>query len=170
MIRTPSLELIPATAEHCAALASSHQDLARAIGAEVAEGWPLFPESAPKDPGATPWSTYFFVLTADRVMVGSGGFKGPPSNGEVEIGYEIAPGYRGRGLATEAAAGLAGFALDHDEVDVVVAHTLAQPGPSPAVLTRLGFERAGELADPVDGTIWQWRLGRRRSPTIGAPA
>ena len=36
-------------------------------------------------------------------LIGLGGFKGAPDHGQVEIGYEIAPGYRLRGLATEAA-------------------------------------------------------------------
>ena len=64
------------------------------------------------------------------------------------------------GLATEAAAGLVVFAFDHDEVHAVLAHTLAHPGPSPALLRTLGFERTQELADPEDGHIWQWRLER----------
>lgn len=161
MIRTPSLELVPATAEQCRALAVSRDAFARVIGADVAEGWPMFPESAPKKAGPTPWSAYFFVHAADRVMVGSGGFKGPPTNGTVEIGYEIAPSYRGRGLGSEAAAGLVVFAFDHERVRAVLAHTLAKPGPSPALLRTLGFELVQELADPEEGPVWQWRRERR---------
>ncbi len=165
MIRTQSLKLVPATAEHCRALAVSLDAFTGVIGARLAEGWPTFPQSVPNEAGPTPWATYFFVHTADRVMLGSGGFKGPPTDGlgsigTVEIGYEIAPSYRRRGLATEAAAGLVVFAFDHDEVHAVLAHTLAHPGPSPALLRTVGFERTQELADPEDGHIWQWRLER----------
>lgn len=160
VIRTESLELVPATAEHCRALALSHDAFSLVIGAEVAEGWPMFPESVPKEAGPTPWATYFFVHSADRVMVGSGGFKGPPTEGTVEIGYEIAPSYRGRGLGTEAAAGLVVFSFDHDGVRTVLAHTLAQPGPSPALLRTLGFELVDELVGPEEGPVWQWRLQR----------
>ncbi len=160
VVRTPSLELVPAMEEHCQALAVSCDAFAHVIGACVVEGWPMFPESVPKETGPTPWATYFFVHTADRVMLGSGGFKGPPTDGAVEIGYEIAPSYRRRGLGTEAAAGLVVFAFDDVRVRAVLAHTLAQPGPSPALLRTLGFERTQELDDPEDGPVWQWRLQR----------
>ena len=160
MIRTPSLELRPATEEHCQALAVSRDAFARAIEADVADGWPVFSESVPVEAGPAPWATYFFVHAAERVMVGSGGFKGPPMDGSVEIGYEIAPSYRHRGLGTEAAAGLVVFAFDHDAVRAVLAHTLAQPGPSPALLRTLGFERVAELDDPEEGPVWKWRLER----------
>ncbi len=160
MIRTTSLGLVPAKAEHCRALAVSLGAFAGLLGADVAEGWPMFPESVPKEAGPMPWATYFFVHEADRVMLGSGGFKGPPKDGTVEIGYEIAPSYRGRGLGTEAAAGLVVFAFEHEDVRAVQAHTLARPGPSPALLRTLGFERVQELTDPEEGPIWQWRLQR----------
>jgi len=161
VIRTPSLELVPATAQHCQALAVSLDAFSRVIGADVAEGWPTFPESVPRDAGPAPWATYFFIQAADRVTVGSGGFKGPPTDGTVEIGYEIAPGYRRRGLGTEAAAGLVVFAFDHHDVNAVLAHTLAQPGPSPALLRTMGFEVVQELTDPEEGPVWQWRFERR---------
>jgi len=47
VIATPSLELVPATVEHCEALAASLEAFAGVIGARVADGWPMFPESVP---------------------------------------------------------------------------------------------------------------------------
>ncbi len=40
-------------------------------------------------------------------LVGFGGYKGPPVDGEVEIGYGIAPERQVRGLATAAGGGQA---------------------------------------------------------------
>ncbi|MER3514457.1 MAG: hypothetical protein C4310_08775 [Chloroflexota bacterium] len=57
------------------------------------------------------------------VLVGSGGFKGPPHAGAVEIGYSVLPQYQGKGYATEMVAGLVRRALKHAEVDRIVAET-----------------------------------------------
>ena len=37
-----------------------------------------------------------------RTLVGLGGFKGPPRDGVLEIGYAVAPDWEGRGIATAA--------------------------------------------------------------------
>lgn len=102
------------------------------------------------------WWTHLFVHAADRALIGIGGYTGPPENGTVEIGYCIAPAYRGRGLATAAAAELinrAGAA----GVRTVQAHTLAQANASTGVLGGLGFTRAAEI-DSEDGPLWRWEL------------
>jgi RimJ/RimL family protein N-acetyltransferase len=44
---------------------------------------------------------------------------------------------------------------------VVVAHTLATPNASTAVLARCGFTRTATIADPDDGVdhdVWRWEL------------
>ena len=43
--------------------------------------------------------------------------------GVVEIGYAIAPAYRNRGLATEAAQGLVDYALSQPHIKMVDAHS-----------------------------------------------
>jgi hypothetical protein len=48
------------------------------------------------------WGPYE-VWTIVGVCIGTAGFHGPRREGGVEIGYGIAAGHRGRGLATEAA-------------------------------------------------------------------
>ena len=56
-------------------------------------------------------STRLYVLDGARV-IGAGGVKAPPlDDGEVEIGYGLAPAWQGRGLATEAARKLTEEAL-----------------------------------------------------------
>lgn len=74
---------------------------------------------------ADPWVHGFAVLHAENEeIIGSAGFKGPPDEaGVVEIAYGIVPTYRGQGYASEAAAGLVEFAMEHGQVRVVRAHT-----------------------------------------------
>lgn len=149
------MDLLPVDATLRAAAAAN--DLAAALALPLADGWDVFPGSlaAGAEP---PWGSYLFVQ--EGAVVGYGGFKGAPAGGEVELGYAIAPGWRGRGLATEAAAALLARAFAEPEVNAVVAHTLAEPGPSTRVLERLGFTRAAELVDPDDGPIWRYRRAR----------
>ena len=68
------------------------------------------------------------------MLVGSGGYKGPPVSREVEIGYEIAPGYRRKGYATAATLLMTQHAFETGLVDAVVAHTVAEENASTRVL------------------------------------
>ena len=96
------------------------------------------------------------------MLVGNCGYKGPPKNGVVEIGYEVAESYRGMGLATEMAKALIEFAFSHPEVKSIIAHTLPFENHSVSVLRKCGFEYISEINDPEDGVIWKWELGSGR--------
>lgn len=85
-----------------------------------------------------PWGPYA-VWTVSGVCVGTAGFHGPPQGGEVEIGYGIAPGWRGLGLATEAVGALVDLARRHG-VGRVVARVDAENASSQRLLDRLGFQ------------------------------
>ena len=112
------------------------------------------------DGGADPaWNTYLFVHVADRALLGLGGFKGPPADGTVEIGYGIAPEYRHQGYATEGAELLIEIARAAG-VTTVIAHTLPEPNFSTRVLAQLGFTQTSTDARP----------GRGRRLALGAPA
>jgi ribosomal-protein-alanine N-acetyltransferase len=157
------VRLLPATVEHLVALRSDPASFGRLIGRPVPAGWPEFPESIDftldrlrAHPGESAWWMHFFV--ADEELVGSGGFAGPPEDGIVEIGYEIAPAFRGKGFGIAAARALIGKASTHAAVAVVVANSLAHHGPSTGVLRRLGFTLVREVADPDEGTLWRWEL------------
>ena len=112
------------------------------------------------NPGGARWGARFFVLDEPRVLVGWGGFKGPPENGAVEIGYAIAPGWEGRGLATAGAAALVREALEDPDVAAVLAHTLPARGASVRVLENNGFLRDGENLDGDVGVVWRFRRER----------
>jgi RimJ/RimL family protein N-acetyltransferase len=104
---------------------------------------------------------YFFVHQPDRKLIGNGGFKGKPDEaGTVEIGYAVAPAYRRKGLATEAAQGLIDFAFSHPQIRTIQAHTLAEENESVRVLRKVGMKFVKELNDLEDGDIWQWQLKR----------
>jgi RimJ/RimL family protein N-acetyltransferase len=70
------------------------------------------------------------------------GYKGPPRDGVVEIGYSMVPSFQRRGLATEASRALIEAAWGHG-VATVLAHTFAHLEPSLGVLRKLGFEPVG---------------------------
>jgi len=144
--------------------------LGRALGCEVAEDWDVFPQALRRtrdavavDPESARWGTRFFVLAKPRTLVGWGGFKGPPRDGVVELGYAVAPSWEGRGVATAAVRELVRDAWAVPDVHAVLAHTLAQAGASGRVLEKAGFAYEGEVCDEQVGTAWRFRLERPRA-------
>jgi ribosomal-protein-alanine N-acetyltransferase len=156
----PDLELLDA------ALAG-RDELARALGCEVAEGWDVFGGALRRargaladDPGSARWGMRLFVLDEPRTLVGFGGFKGAPRDGVVELGYAIAPSWEGRGLATAATRAMLREAFAAPGVRTVIAHTRPEPGASARVLENAGFVTEGEVPDEQIGTAWRFRVDR----------
>ncbi len=164
MIR-PQVRLVPATVPLLHALREDRTRFAQLMGSPVPDGWPEFPEAidftlehlqtAPEDQRS--WSMQFFVDEATGRLLGSGGFAAPPVERTVEIGYEVAPEFRGQGFGTAAARALVERAVASGEVDHVIAHTLPGPNPSTGVLVSLGFEHVTDQHDPEVGTVWEWQ-------------
>lgn len=115
-------------------------------------------EAAAAGAGPDPWAFGFAAVHRDEGrVVGSAGFKGPPTaEGVAEVAYAVAPAYERQGYATEAAGALVDFARADGRVRRILAHTLPAEGPSPAVLRKCGFAFAGEVVDPDDGPVWRW--------------
>ncbi len=164
-IETENLLIISCTPEILTAAIQGDQELAEILGTDVAEGWTEFGtaplqysfERLSEDDEARGWWTWFPIHKQDNVLIGSGGYKGKPDeNGIVEIGYEIAPAYRNKGLAKELAKALIDNALKHDSVATITAHTLAHENASVSILLKLGFVKVDEILDPEDGLIWSW--------------
>lgn len=168
MIETERLRLVPCELSHFEGLLDAPPRLAGMPEVSIVPGWAEFPQAIPAGykhlkahPDALGWWTYLFIHTDDRALVGVGGFKGPPDpSGMVEIGYSIAPAYRNRGLATEAARGMIQFAFSHPHIRMVDAHTLAETNPSTKILERVGMKFIEALRHPEIGDIWHWRLSR----------
>ncbi len=164
-IITPRMHLIPATLDLLNAELHSAARLSAFIGAYVPANWPppLYDEPAirwtiahlSRPDAETKWYTHYFVLqsqsSAPDVVIGSGGYKGPPTpNGMVEIGYSILPEYQRRGLASEAVIGLIRNAF-MKQAKIVAAHTLTGDLASGGVLTKSGFRLVGDGAQ--EGTV-----------------
>src|SRR4028118_1338502 len=163
-IRTGSLRLIAVEPARAAALPRDGRELAEVLGVAVPDGWPQFPEAfaPPVDGGSsrserppTDWRGYFFVHPRGRALVGNGGFTGDPDDsGVVEIGYEIAPEYRNRGYATEAARAMIGYAFAHADArgGGVGGHTLGEASAAgPAAATERALPRSVAASAPADG-------------------
>jgi len=146
------------------ALADDRARFGELIGSAVPDGWPEFPEAITftmehlerASESDRAWSMQFFLDAVSGHLVGSGGFAAPPADRAVEIGYEIAPQFRGRGFGTAAARALVERAVAGGAVDRVLAHTLPGPNPSTGVLVSLGFEHVAVQTDPEAGTVWEW--------------
>ncbi len=166
-IETPRLLLVPAQVVHLQAALVGREELERYIGFAVHPEWTEFGseplafalerlQANEQDAG---WWTWFPVLKSEERIIGSCGYKGLPNEAsQVEIGYEIAPPYRGQGLATECALGLVNRVRQMDVISGVLAHTLGEENASVAILRKVGFMHTGELNDPDDGLIWSWLM------------
>ncbi|MER5887841.1 GNAT family N-acetyltransferase [Streptomyces sp. NPDC001941] len=85
------------------------------------------------------WGMYLLFRASDARVVGAMGFHGPPSEGSVEIGFDLNEAARGKGYATEALAELAHWSLRQDGVGTVVATTTEDNTASQHVMERAGF-------------------------------
>ena len=169
-IETKNLKLIPCDTEILKSAIQGNEILATKINVTVQENWTEFGVGALKysldrlteSEEEKNWWTYFPIHKQDNKLIGSGGYKGKPTTeGTVEVGYEIASGYRNRGLATEMTKGLIENAFRDDRVKSIIAHTLGQENASTKVLQKCGFEKVEEINDPEDGLIWKWELKRQ---------
>jgi RimJ/RimL family protein N-acetyltransferase len=160
VIITRRLTLIPATVALLRAELESARGMEPLLGARVPETWPplYYDEDAVRfalraiesSPGAENWWFHYFILRDldGDTLIGAGGFKGPPADGVVEIGYSILPEYQRRGFATEAASGLVAHAFSHGDIDRVRGETLPELDASIAVLRKCRFELVGAGSEP----------------------
>ena len=146
-LSTERLELVACEPELADALLPNDRRRAQEIlEAMLPEGWPdeelmgLLPITDKTTPGFGIWVV---LDRARRVVVGSAGFVGDPTDGKVELGYGMHPSSRGLGYATAAAAALVQWALAQDRVREVVAECERSNAPSVRVLEKLGMKRTG---------------------------
>lgn len=104
----------------------------------------------------SPWLGY--LALCDARVVGSCGFKGPPTSGEVEIAYFTFPEFEGCGIATSMARELLALARAAEPGIIVTAQTRPERNASTRILEKLGFAQRGSVVHPEDGQVWEWEL------------
>jgi len=172
IVQSARLTVIPCELAHAETALSGMPALGRMLNAVVADGFPVAPEGLEywqrklaADPSLVGWYGWFYVYSQQRVLIGDGGFMGPPNaDGRVELGYAVVPAYRGQGFATEAAHALVRWAFAHPEVSAVIAHTLPDGEASMRVLKKLGMSRGVEHDHGQSGQLVQWLLCRDSAP------
>lgn len=136
------------------------------FGLSVEPDWGGFPETLPlmltyaTNGRPSEWGPHLFFI--EGVLVGNGGWKGPPVDGTAEIGYAVAPARQGCGIATAAVRQL----MEKGRADGLrkaIAHTLPVASASTAVLRRCGFTMKATVDDPDEGPVWKWELTFRNT-------
>jgi [ribosomal protein S5]-alanine N-acetyltransferase len=163
----PQVRIEPASSETLRAALDDKAALAEMIHSAVPDDWPekvaMFRyaiDRLAQHPDENGWLVYFFYNDAGN-LIGSGGYHGPPTDGSVEIGYEIAPVFRERGLGASAAAALIDRAFEDAAVDLVIAKTKPERSASVTILKNLHFTNTGPIYDSDYGDIqWRWVLPR----------
>jgi RimJ/RimL family protein N-acetyltransferase len=170
-VDTERLRLTALTAEALTAwVRRDAETLRRETGVEFRDPLrapPLFEEDLPafdqrmreavEDLG---WWAWLVSTRADNEAVGVCALGGRPEDGTVAIGYSVYPEAEGRGYATEASAGLIGWALTHDGVGVVRATVPTWNLSSAAVARKLGMEEVERDVDDEVGEVAVFELCR----------
>ena len=104
------------------------------------------------NPAAADWVARAAVAEPEGVVVGHGGFHGPPDDaGVVEVAYSVDPAHRRKGYAKAMLRAL----LERADADPAVTAVRASIRPdnvgSLATIAGLGFTKVGEQWDPEDG-------------------
>ncbi|MEJ2869447.1 GNAT family N-acetyltransferase [Actinomycetospora sp. OC33-EN08] len=150
------MDVRPMTVEEAVTLAFEPEAYGERFGLALVDGWDepgtLEPTVVALEGGVDPrWLTHLIVC--DGEVVGMGGFTAPPQDGEVEVGYHVAPARRGCGIATAAVAGWVARARSAGLVRVL-ARTAPGPNASTTVLSRCGFVRDPAREDRA--ATWWW--------------
>ena len=186
IISTERLDLVPATIDMLRADLVGDGSVAGLLNAAMPADWPVEHwDAGPMnwciskliehagDTAALAWWSPRYVVLRDpkRSLIGTCGFKGPPTTGEtgsppgeVELGYGIIPSQRRRGLATEATLALVQWARLDARVRVIVGQTLGGEAgvASQGVLRRAGFMHVGRGSDPDEPEVERFELRARR--------
>jgi [ribosomal protein S5]-alanine N-acetyltransferase len=159
-LQTERLALVPFTSEVINALVvrDGAQEL---VGAAIPDGWPdeelagllsLFAGWVRADVSVVGYGPWIVIARGERVVVGSAGFIGKPTEGSIELGFGIHADFRNQGYASEAARALIDWGLDQPAVERVVAKCDPDNLPSLRVLEKAGMSRVGDAGDQL---LWE---------------
>ncbi|WP_045747431.1 MULTISPECIES: GNAT family N-acetyltransferase [Actinoplanes] len=114
--------------------------------------WRVRLDDITRDPRAADWIARAAVAEPDGIVVGHGGFHGPPDDdGIVEVAYSVDPAHRRRGYARAMLAALLERADADPQVTAVRASIRPDNTGSRATIAGFGFKKIGEQWDPQDG-------------------
>jgi RimJ/RimL family protein N-acetyltransferase len=114
--------------------------------------WRVRLEQIQRDPASADWIARAAVAEPEGVVVGHGGFHGPPdSDGVVEVAYSVDPAHRRRGYARAILRSLLARADADPRVTAVRASIRPDNAGSRATIAGQGFKKVGEQWDPEDG-------------------
>ncbi|MEL7342557.1 MAG: GNAT family protein [Bacteroidota bacterium] len=102
-----------------------------------------------------PWNGYLFK--DEDQWIGTGGFKGAPANGRVELAYAVLPEMEGTGYGTIICAQLIEIAQSTDPGLRICARTLPEKNASGRILLKNSFKKLGAVKDEEDGEVWEWQ-------------
>jgi RimJ/RimL family protein N-acetyltransferase len=164
-VETERLLLVPCSLEAARAAPIDTERVGELYSVGIPEGWPsdelreafpAFVRQLERDPRSFGWGNWLVIEPREEMLVGDVGFKGRPDRtGTVEIGYGIAPAYRRRGYALEAARGLLKWAFSHSEVKRVIAECHKDNTPSIRVLEGVGVVRLKPVGDMLRWELWR---------------
>jgi len=103
-----------------------------------------------------PWICYYAKQNDN--IVGSAAFKGPPTNGSVEIAYGTFEKYRNQGIGSKICKSLVDLSLKTDPKIRITARTLPEKNFSTRILEKNNFAFIGKVNDPDDGDVWEWEF------------
>ena len=120
---------------------------------EVTWLWRLRRDQIARDPVSAHWIVRAAVSVPGDVVIGAGGFHGPPdADGMVEIGYSTDPAHRRSGYARTMVAELLRWAAAEPSAVTVRASISPTNEASLATVAGFGFTHVGEQWDEDDGT------------------
>jgi RimJ/RimL family protein N-acetyltransferase len=136
-IATASLVIVPTSPDVVQAILNADLSVVRA-----GEGWPMEDSLVPMRTAAK-YGVELpgWLVTLDDVVIGDAHTHGDVDEaGDIEIGYNLAEPYRGRGYGTELVTGLSQWLLRREGIKRVVArHVPVGNLPSRGALESAGF-------------------------------
>lgn len=100
-----------------------------------------------------------WLIVENHEVVGLCSIVRPPEEGEIAIGYGIAPSRQGRGIAGRAVSEIVAWAHSIARIRAITAETGVANIASQRVLIRNGFTPVGTRLDDEDGPLLCWRRG-----------
>src|SRR5450756_2304628 len=156
-IFTERLELVAITPESLRSELAADGRLAEILQCRVTPEWPLddwephvfelLLKMFADHPDDIGWHRYVLLRgpeNGERVLIGStGGLRWPEDRRSPETGYAIAPEFRRKGYALEAAQAMIEWMKASGEADQIVAHTFPELAGSIRILECCGFVLEG---------------------------